>query len=248
MQYHEKTTWGNTTSGVRETIYLILTSCALALGSGGMMVFAGPFPDNNTKETAGEKNSAKKTAAGAETPGSSRRRDPFVIPSKVVRPDPPPPKVVRVPMPVLSPGPEVRLAEYRSRARQASQAGQTPPGALSPYLIKDLMVNGVFRNGEGYGAFVVENISGRRMTLFIRPGQQAYDGYVRDISPAGVRFARTTRMDDGSSRQAELMVAIGAGAPPEEKPKVEAPRPEGGPASGRPPLENRGGKPAEVIR
>ena len=155
---------------------------------------------------------AKKTARrqGPDKPNEpavlqTKRRDPFVVPSRVKR-EPPKVEIKKVPQPIPAPGMDGRLTEYRNLVRASSTTGQAPPDKLSPYLVEELTVTGIFRTGEGYGAFVVAGPT--RLTFFARPGMRTYDGIVKEIAPNGVRFARSVRYDDGSVRQSEEFRAL----------------------------------------
>ena len=176
------------------TAALIFGSALPALATGG---------ENSAKKAAEKKH--EDSASEAATTG--RRRDPFVIPSRVKK-DQPKPKVTREPQPVLPPGADMRMAEYRSTVRMAAMSNQPAPSVLSPYLIEELTINGIFKTGEGFGAFVVEGVSARRMTLFARPGLRTYDGVVKEITPTGVRFVKNIRYDDGRVMQKEMFVAL----------------------------------------
>lgn len=187
------------------TAALIFGSALPALATGG---------ENSTKKAA-----AKKNEESASEAATGRRRDPFVIPNRIKK-EPPKPKVTREPQPVLTPGAEMRMAEYRSTVRMAAMNRQPAPSVLSPYLIEELTINGIFKTGEGFGAFVVEGVSTKRMTLFARPGMRTYDGVVKEITPTGVRFVKNIRYDDGRMMQKEMFVALsGRSAPAPVRPE-----------------------------
>lgn len=227
-----------------------LSACALTatliFGSVSPTLAAGSGAEGQSRKTVKKKNEESPNEAAT----SGRRRDPFVIPTRV-RKEPPKLKVTKEAQPVLPPGAEMRMAEYRSLVRQASLTSQPAPSVLSPYLIEELTINGIFKTGEGFGAFVVEGISSKRMTLFARPGMRTYDGIVKEITPTGVRFVRNIRYDDGKVMQREVFVALsGRSTPPPARPDAGVidqarPKSEGAGAKDKSADEqrNRAGKP-----
>lgn len=138
---------------------------------------------------AGEK------AALASSGSKTRRRDPFVVPSRVKVE----PKAEIKPKTSPVPAIESRLSEYRNLVRQAAATGGVAPDKLSPYLVEELTVTGIFRTSAGYGAFVMAEPT--KLTFFVRPGMRTYDGAVKEVTPTGVRFVKNIRYDDGSVRQ-----------------------------------------------
>lgn len=221
-------------------------TAALSFGSASPALAAGSGTESQPKKTAEKKNEESPNEAAT----SGRRRDPFVIPTRV-RKELPKPKVTKEAQPVLPPGAEMRLAEYRSLMRQASLTSQPAPSVLSPYLIEELTINGIFKTGEGFGAFVVEGVSSKRMTLFARPGMRTYDGIVREVTPTGVRFIKNIRYDDGRVMQREVFVALsGRTTPPPARPDAGVtdqtkPKNEGAGEKNKPADEqrNQAGKP-----
>jgi ABC-type transport system substrate-binding protein len=150
-------------------------------------------------------------AARAEEDGAAvstsrpKVRDPFVVPSRVKR-EPKVP-VKREPRPVPAPGIESRLTAYRDLVRASSASSALPaPDKLSPYLVEELTVTGIFRDSGGYGAFVAADPT--KLTFFVRPGMRTHDGVVREILPTGIKFSRATRYDDGTVRQTEEFRAL----------------------------------------
>ncbi len=137
-------------------------------------------------------------AAKAAPSGSkARRRDPFVVPSRVkVEPKA---EAKKEPKTLPVPAVESRLSEYRSLVRQAAATGGVAPDKLSPYLVEELTVTGIFRTSAGYGAFVMAEPT--KLTFFVRPGMRTYDGAIKEVTPTGVRFVKNIRYDDGSVRQ-----------------------------------------------
>jgi hypothetical protein len=152
-----------------------------------------------------DKEASKETTEASPSP--AKRRDPFVVPSRVKRE--PKIEVKKGPLPVPAPSVDARLTEYRSAVRAASATGRSAPDKLSPYLVDELTVTGIFRNSAGYGAFVAAGPT--KMTFFVRAGMRTYDGLVKEVTPTGVKFVKNTRFDDGSTRQTEEFRALRSG-------------------------------------
>jgi ABC-type transport system substrate-binding protein len=151
------------------------------------------------------------SAASAEEEGAAvstsrpKVRDPFVVPSRVKR-EPKVP-VKREPRPVPAPGIESRLTSYRDLVRaSAASSAVAQPDKLSPYLVEELTITGIFRDSQGYGAFVAADPT--KLTFFVRPGMRTHDGVVKEVLPTGIKFSRTTRYDDGTVRQTEEFRAL----------------------------------------
>jgi hypothetical protein len=198
---------------------MIFASVCLAASGNGPGASAKKPVESSPKKTV-EKNDE---VAASEPATRTGRRDPFVIPTRVKK-EPPKPKVTKEPQPILPPGAEMRLAEYRSLVRQASLSNQSAPSVLSPYLIEELTINGIFRTGTGYGAFVVEGVSSKKMTLFARPGMKTYDGLVKEVTPNGVRFVKSVRFDNGAIQQREIFAPLaGRGVPSASAPETVRP-------------------------
>ncbi len=185
-----------------------VTLTTVLVGALGMFGLIHPAMASGSEEKSAKKTSEKKSEDPfAESGSQGRRRDPFVVPSRIVRREVPK-KIVMAPQPVSPPGGDLRLSEYRGQVRQAATTGRSSPSALSPYLIEELAINGIFKTSEGYGAFMVEGVSSKKMTLFARPGMKTYDGVIKEISPTGVRFVKNIRFDNGSSRQTEIFLPL----------------------------------------
>ncbi len=208
-------------SGLTLTTVLVGT---LAVFSVIHPVLASGRGEKGAKKTSEKKNDDPFAESGSQV----RRRDPFIVPSRVIRREVPR-KVVMVPQPVLTPGGDLRLSEYRSRVREDARIGRPAPSALSPYLIEELTVNGIFKTSAGYGAFVIEGVSSKKMTLFARQGMKTYDGVIKEISPTGVRFVKNIRFDNGDLRQTEIFLPL-SGRPTSSAPKSAAPPESGQPA------------------
>ena len=193
----------------RHTHLTALLSVSLTLV--GLVIMGSP----QVRAEGEEKLKAAKTAApagkefGKEVAGEAaesgprlvqtKSRDPFVVPSRVKRE----PKVVvkKEPQPIAPPSLEERLQAYRGSVRAAASVGQSVPDKLSPYLIEELNITGIYRNGDGYGAFVAA--SPTRLTFFARTGMKTHDGVVKEVTPTGIKFVKTVRFDNGSTRQTE---------------------------------------------
>lgn len=188
------------------TLSLAVT-CAPAVAANNAANAAGP---NGEKKAAKEADKEAKASASAEENGSAistsrRARDPFVVPSRVKR-EPKVP-VKREPLPIPAPAIESRLSAYRDLVRLAAASSAQPaPDKLSPYLTEELTVTGIFRDSQGYGAFVAAEPT--KLTFFVRPGMRTHDGIVREVLPTGIKVSRTTRYDDGSARQTEEFRAL----------------------------------------
>lgn len=197
---------------------VLVSGLLLLLALTGLAVPMSAFAAN---ETPARNKEEKKEDSASDGGTKTRRRDPFVVPGRVKR-EPPKPKVSKDPQPIMIPGIEMRMTEYRNQVRQASLSNRQGPGSLSPYLIEELTINGIFKTSEGFGAFVVEGVSSKRMTLFARPGMKTYDGVVSEVTPEGVRFVRHIRYDNGTTLQRELFVPLGRNARPTSAAPVPA--------------------------
>lgn len=151
--------------------------------------------------------------ANDKSASTGTRRDPFLVPAKVVRP-PKPPKPAPIPKPEPKPIPppniETRVNDYKKQVREFYEGRSAEPSKLAPYLIEELSVTGIFRNDEGYGAFVVESVTQKQQTFFARTGWKTFDGYIKEVLPTGVRFVKTVRLDNGTTRQTEEFRALPA--------------------------------------
>lgn len=158
---------------------------------------------------ASEQAARKKEKEQSSDPATlqTKRRDPFVIPSRVKREAKV--EVKKTPQPLTPPNVEARLTEYRSLVRSMQNTGQAAPDKLRPYLIDELTVTGIYRNSAGYGAFIVAGPT--KLTFFGHPGTRAFDGVIKEITPTGVKFVKDTRFDDGSVRQTEEFRALRSG-------------------------------------
>ena len=161
---------------------------------------------------------ASKTKPAAETEESETttktssagtQRDPFLVPSKILR-EPKPVKVVKKlePLPVAPPNIEARVTDYKKLVRDYLEGRSVEPSKTAPYLIDELSITGIFRNEEGYGAFVVETATQKQQIFFARAGWQTYDGQIKEVLPTGVKFIKKTRLDNGTVRQTEEFRAL----------------------------------------
>jgi hypothetical protein len=167
-------------------------------------------PAKAAKTTTPTKSTEDDSEAKPATGGT--RRDPFLVPAKMIRiPKPPKPVIVKPePKPLPAPSIEARVTEYKKQVRDFYEGRGAEPSKLAPYLIDELAVTGIFRTEEGYGAFVVESVTQKQQTFFARPGWQTFDGYIKEIAPTGVKFTRTIRLDNGTVRQTEEFRALPA--------------------------------------
>ncbi|MBS1810038.1 MAG: hypothetical protein JST84_17890 [Acidobacteria bacterium] len=174
--------------------------------------FTAPVQANDnskTTKTTAPNNKAndetEESAPATKSSSAGTQRDPFLVPSKIIRP----PKVAKTvvkkpePQPVAPPNIETRVTDYKKLVRDYLEGRGNEPSKTTPYLIDELAVTGIFRTEEGYGAFVVESATQKQQVFFVRTGWQAYDGQIKEILPTGVKFIKKTRLDNGSIRQTE---------------------------------------------
>ncbi len=172
-------------------------------------------PAKPTKPAANDKPtlSSEESDSSGKSATSATRRDPFLVPAKLIRiPKPPKPAPIPKPEPKPLPAPSIddRMSEHKKLLREYYAGRNTEPGKLAPYLIDELAVMGIFQNDDGYGAFVVEGITQKQQTFFARTGWKTYDGYIKEILPTGVKFIKTVRLDNGIVRQTEEFRALPA--------------------------------------
>lgn len=167
-----------------------------------------PGAAEDKQKAASKKKDEKAGEKAGELKPQLNRRDPFVVPVRV-KLEPPKVEIKREPKPISPPGMETRLTEYRNLVRVTSLSGQATPDKLSPYLVEDFTVTGIFRDSAGYGAFVLAGPT--KLTVFARVGMRTYDGVVKEITPTGVKFVKNVRYDDGSVRQTEEFRALRSG-------------------------------------
>jgi hypothetical protein len=160
-------------------------------------------PTKPTSEDEVSDSATKSSSAGT-------RRDPFLVPSKVVRPPKPVKIVKKEPQPIPALSIEDRVTDYKKLMREFLEGRGSEPSKLAPYLIEELTVTGIFRNEGGYGAFIVEGATQKQQVFFARSGWQTHDGYIKEILPTGVKFIKKVRLDDGTVRQTEEFRALPA--------------------------------------
>lgn len=193
-------------------LFIVAVVCGSILGQAE---FTAP-----TRARSNDKNTPKPTKAKPATEADDNeapakpattgtQRDPFFVPAKVVH-VPKPVKVVKKPepQPIAPPNVEARVTDYRKLVRDYLEGRGHEPSKTAPYLIDELTVTGIFRNAEGYGAFVVETATQKQQVFFIRTGWQTYDGLIKEILPTGVKFIRKTRLDNGTVRETEEFRAL----------------------------------------
>lgn len=167
-----------------------------------------PGATEDKQKAARKKNDEKANEKAGEAKPQLARRDPFVVPVRV-KAEPPKVEIKKEPKPISPPGMETRLTEYRNQVRATSLSGQAAPDKLSPYLIEDFTITGIFKDSAGYGAFMQAGPT--KLTFFARVGMRTYDGVVKEITPAGVKFVKNVPYDDGSVRQSETFHALRSG-------------------------------------
>jgi Tfp pilus assembly protein PilP len=170
-----------------------------------------PPPTDKPAAVAGEANkTAAPTLTDVELPAKniarSNVRDPFVVPTRVIKP----PVVIKLPKPV-PPAPQpipaanvaARFSAYKDLLR-SSISGQNPePSKLAPYLIEELTISGIFKTEEGFGAFITETATDKQQTIFARVGWSTHDGIIEDITPNGVKFKKIIKYNNGTVKQTE---------------------------------------------
>jgi ABC-type transport system substrate-binding protein len=194
--------------GAALALSLVMTAVPASFGKAllgnGNTETTPPSRAGKAAQPSGNAASAEENGAAVST-SRPKTRDPFVVPSRVKR-EPKVP-VKREPRPVPAPGIESRLTSYRDLVRASAASSALPaPDKLSPYLVEELTVTGIFRDAQGYGAFVAADPT--KLTFFVRPGMRTHDGVVKEVLPTGIKFSRTTRYDDGTVRQAEEFRAL----------------------------------------
>lgn len=182
-------------------------------------LFAGdrqgtPVPDDKSTPAPPATGEANKTApptvTDVELPSRvitrSSVRDPFVVPTRVIKPPvvvKPPKPVPPAPQPLPAATIEVRFGTYKDLVR-GSIAGRNPePGKLAPYLIEELTVSGIFKTEAGFGAFITESATDKQQTFFAYVGWVTHDGIIEDITPNGVKFKKIVKYNNGTVKQTE---------------------------------------------
>ncbi|HXG92134.1 MAG TPA: hypothetical protein VNN73_07145 [Blastocatellia bacterium] len=89
---------------------------------------------------------------------------------------------------VAFPSLEARRAEFQRLVKMAVETDRPEPDPISQYLVSELEVTGVFRDGRGFGAFVRAQPTGT--TFFIRGGARVYNGEVLRIESDETGTAR----------------------------------------------------------
>lgn len=148
---------------------------------------SGVVPDDRARTTTVAEEIDAAPTGGYVQP----KRDPFEIPSRRPLKVEPPPQVRAAP-PL-----QERLRRYAELRNQLRALGETPPPAVSAYLVSELEVNGVFKDTKGYGAFVTAKPT--NSTFFVRSGEKVFDGSIEKIEPLEVRFREVTLMTNGKN-------------------------------------------------
>lgn len=143
--------------------------------------------------------------ANTEAPASVNgyfqpKRDPFEIPARRPHKVEPPPQVK--PVPSL----QERLRQYAELRNRLRAEGRPAPSAVAAYLVSEIEVNGVFKDKEGYGAFVTAKPT--NSTFFVRLGGKVFNGSVEKIEPQEVRFREITWMTTGKDVFKDVMKPI----------------------------------------
>lgn len=103
-------------------------------------------------------------------------RDPF---KKVIKPKSVKAKQAQMAVLLGFPQIDARRVEFRQKVDEARRRDLAEPEPVTQYLVNELDVTGVFRDEQGYGAFVKAQPTGTM--LFIRNGTRCYNGEVLRI-------------------------------------------------------------------
>jgi len=116
-------------------------------------------------------------------------------------------RVVQIGFPSL----EVRRAQYRQELDKARSENRPDPHPMMQYLVAELNVTGIFRDHQGYGAFVQAQPTGS--TFFVRRGLKCFNGEVlriegdeSDIGSAKVVFRQTTYVEVNGKQSPQVQV------------------------------------------
>ncbi len=116
-------------------------------------------------------------------------------------------RVVQIGFPSL----EVRRAQYRQELDKARAESRPDPHPMMQYLVGELNVTGIFRDAQGYGAFVQAQPTGS--TFFVRRGLKCFNGEVlriegdeSDIGSAKVVFRQTTYIEVNGKQSPQVQV------------------------------------------
>lgn len=116
-------------------------------------------------------------------------------------------RVVQIGFPSL----EVRRAQYRQELDKARAESRPDPHPMMQYLVGELNVTGIFRDDQGYGAFVQAQPTGS--TFFVRRGLKCFNGEVlriegdeSDIGSAKVVFRQTTYIEVNGKQSPQVQV------------------------------------------
>lgn len=171
----------NTTQMNRQLGFTLFTLIALfalswfatqALGQSGSTPPANAQQGNSNKEYLGPSGDSIKAYRPAG-------RDPF---KKVMKPKVSPTTkggTPTAPKPLGYPALEERRAKYRAMVEDYGDRGLAEPNPVMQYLVSELEVIGIFRDDNGYGAFIRAVPTGT--TVFIRRGAKCYNGEVMRI-------------------------------------------------------------------
>lgn len=170
------------------TIFTLIAIFALSLFATKAMGQATPTQPVNNQQN----NSSKEylgPSGDSIKPYRPAGRDPF---KKVMPPKKPPVGKNGVPVPPKQlgfPVLEERRAKYRAMVEDYSDRGLAEPNPIMQYLVSEIEITGVFRDDNGYGAFVRAVPTGT--TFFIRRGARCYNGEVlrieSDTSDSGAK-------------------------------------------------------------
>jgi hypothetical protein len=117
---------------------------------------------------------------------------------------------------------EVRRAQYRQLVDKERNQGRPDPHPLRQYLVGELTVTGVYRDDQGFGAFVKAQPTGTM--FFIRRGEQCYNGEVlriegddSDAGAAKVLFRESTHVEVNGKQSTQVRVVAKLPAAPGRK-------------------------------
>jgi hypothetical protein len=106
---------------------------------------------------------------------------------------------------------EVRRAQFRQKVEEFRSKGLSEPHPLGQYLVGELTVTGVFRDDQGFGAFVQAQPTGSM--FFVRRGEQCYNGEIlriegdeSEMGTAKVLFRESTYVEVNGKQSAQVRV------------------------------------------
>jgi len=153
----------------------LLLLSALAVVARAQDKPAEPRPQPQGQQPQGGKELLGPTADTIR-PYRPYNRDPF---KKALKPKTAKAKQAQLAILLGFPQIETRRAEFRQKVDEARRRDMAEPDPVTQYLVNELDVTGVFRDDQGYGAFIKAQPTGTM--LFVRNGTRCYNGEVLRI-------------------------------------------------------------------